>query len=353
MKEKNEELQRRNASLECEVKELKKRINKHYPSLTHEKCLALGTSLMRNFDKKKLEITERAKVSDLAKEAEALGVKENIYVNLRTDLMFENIEAIWAEIRQGDSKYLVSCIYRPPSATKEDYERVVDMFKSARMTEYPIISLGNLKFDYVMNETLSTNPIYYIETTYQMRQLIDQPTRVDDKTSSILDVILTLHPELHRKSVVLKYTLSDHNLIYTHIEFKDTKSPAADHNTVRFRVEIFAHDLLSCDILNGSQDEDEILWEQWKSTYTEICDKLAPMKSLRLKNRSNPWITHDIIKLMYQRDNVHAKAIQKNDPLLWQNYRKLRNKVTCVIKERKDVYFSDINVLCRNNPKRM
>ena len=77
------------------------------------------------------------------------------------------------------------------------------------------------------------------------------------------------------------------------------------------------------------------------------------MKSLKLKNRSNQWITHDIIKLMYQRDSVHAKAIQKNDPLLWQNYRQLRNKVTCVIKERKNAYFSDINVLCRNDPKIM
>ena len=43
------------------------------------------------------------------------------------------------------------------------------MFGSARMTEFPVISSGDLNFDYVMNETLSTNPIYYIETAYEMR----------------------------------------------------------------------------------------------------------------------------------------------------------------------------------------
>ena len=191
-----------------------------------------------------------------------------------------------------------------------------------------------------------------------MHQLIDQSTQVDDKTSFILD-FLTSRPELHCKSEVLKYTLSDHFLIYTHIEFKGTKSPTADHNAVRFRdmknfdADIFAHDLMSCGIRNGSQDEGEISWEQWKLAYTEICDKHAPRKSLRLKKRSNPWITHDIIKLMYQRDNVHANAIQKSDPLLWQQYRELRNKVTCVIKVRKNAYFSDMNVLCRDDPKRM
>ena len=69
-----------------------------------------------------------------------------------------------------------------------------------------------------------------------MHQLIDQPTRVDDKTSSVLDVILTSHPALHRKSAVLKFTLNDHYLIYTHMEFENTKPSAVDHNTVKFRV---------------------------------------------------------------------------------------------------------------------
>ena len=104
---------------------------------------------------------------------------------------------------------------------------VVDMFECARMTEPSVIYLGDLNFDHILNETLSTNPIHYIETAYDMHQLIDQPTRVDDKTSSVLDVILTPHPALHRKSAVLKYTLSDQYLIYTHMEFY--------HNTVKFR----------------------------------------------------------------------------------------------------------------------
>ena len=64
-----------------------------------------------------------------------------------------------------------------------------------------------------------------------MHQSIDQPTRVDNKTYPVLDVILASHPTLHRKSAVLKYTLNDDYLIYTHIEFEDTKLSVADHNT--------------------------------------------------------------------------------------------------------------------------
>ena len=103
--------------------------------------------------------------------------------------MFENIDAIWVEIRQGDTKYLVSCIYRPSSATPEYYEIIVDMFECDRMTKHPVISLSHRNFNYIVDETFSTNQIHYIETAYYMHQLIDQPTRVDDKTPSVLDVI--------------------------------------------------------------------------------------------------------------------------------------------------------------------
>ena len=97
------------------------------------------------------------------------------------------------------------------------------MFECPRMTEHPVISLGDINFNYILDETLSIDPISYIETAYDMHQLIDQPTRVDDKTSSVLDVILTSHPSLHPKSAVLQYTLSHHYLIYTHMEFENAK----------------------------------------------------------------------------------------------------------------------------------
>ena len=132
-----------------------------------------------------------------------------------------------------------------------------------------------------------------------MHQLIDQPTRVDDKTSSVLDVILTSHHALHRKSAVLQYTLSDHYLIYTHMEFENTEPSVVDHNTVKFRdmknfdMESFYNDLISCDILDGSHDNDDISLERLKLAYTNICDKHAPMKSLRLKKKiksmDDPW----------------------------------------------------------------
>ena len=52
------------------------------------------------------------------------------------------------------------------------------------------------------------------------------------------------------------------------MEFENTKPSVVDHNTVKFRdmknfhMESFSNDLISCDILNGSQDNDDVSWER-------------------------------------------------------------------------------------------
>ncbi len=69
-------------------------------------------------------------------------------------------------------------------------------------------------------------------------------------------------------------------------------------------------------------------WSLWYSTFIELCDKYAPIKEIRVKDRNNPWVTSDIIKLMYERDHVHKKAVKTGDSLLFEHYKVLRNKVT-------------------------
>ena len=121
------------------------------------------------------------------------------------------------------------------------------------------------------------------------------------------------------------YTLSEHYLIFTHMKFGNTKPSVADHNTLKFRdmknfdMESFSNDLSSCDILNGSQDNDDITWEMWKLAYTDICDKHVPMKSLRLKKWSNPWMTHDI-KSLCMSATMYTPRLHKS---MIQNYGKI------------------------------
>jgi hypothetical protein len=98
-------------------------------------------------------------------------------------------------------------------------------------------------------------------------------------------------------------------------------------------------------------------WEIWKSNFLQISDKYAPFTNKRLKNRSNPWITPDIIKLIYRREYLHKKALkatnenEKNS--YWSDYKKTRNLVTKTIREAKLEFYSNATNKCYNNSRKL
>ena len=149
-----------------------------------------------------------------------------------------------------------------------------------------------------------------------------------------------------------------HYLIYTEFTFKKINPKKPVHNTVKFRdmkqfnPDIFINDLNNYEVLNGSLCDQDISWDEWKVKFNEICNKHAPIKVARLKKRSNPWITPDVVKLMYKRDHVHAKAVRTKNDILFDQYRSLRNYVTKIIKENKQKYYNEINSLSASDPKK-
>ena len=51
------------------------------------------------------------------------------------------------------------------------------MIEKASNKELDMILLGDLNYDYEVNESLHTNAIHYIEALYEMSQLITEKTR--------------------------------------------------------------------------------------------------------------------------------------------------------------------------------
>ena len=98
------------------------------------------------------------------------------------------------------------------------------MIEKATVNGQDCILLGDFNYDYDINESPRKNPIHCIESLYGMTQLITDKTRVMECLETLLDVILTKNPELHRVSSVVKKILSDHYMIYTELIFpKNTK----------------------------------------------------------------------------------------------------------------------------------
>ena len=126
-----------------------------------------------------------------------------------------NIEAIWVTIKLPNSAPFNICsFYRPPSASDDYYNNMLNNFKLA-LSENEVIILGDFNFDYVIDETLSTNPAHHIELLLNCSQLITNYTRSTSSSKSTIDHIYTSMPELHVSSGVIPCSISDHDIIYT------------------------------------------------------------------------------------------------------------------------------------------
>ena len=88
-------------------------------------------------------------------------------------------------------------------------------------------------------ETNYSSPLYltkkYVEFlhTYGLTQIIEEPTRITDKTSTLIDHILVNTPTKITQSGVLSKALSDHDVIYCTRKHQVPKT--GKHNTITLR----------------------------------------------------------------------------------------------------------------------
>ena len=285
-----------------------------------------------------------------------LFIKQSISYNVLHDVN-NCVESVWIKVTVNSQNFGIGCAYRPPSADNTYYNAMLDQIEQVKCATAGMILMGDLNFNYTVNEK-PTCPVRYIEAAYELTQLVNKPTRITESSSSLLDVILTSVPENHEVTDVLSVALSDHYLVWTVLK-TCFRSANGTHNTVTYRDfsnfndQNFINELATSPVINKTITVDAFVsdWNVFKSTFNSISNKHAPMVTRRHKQRFNPWITNDIVKLMYQRDHTKKKLDKLKTTEIATEYRKLRNKVTQMIRLAKRTYFDTELSKVATNPK--
>ena len=66
-------------------------------------------------------------------------------------------------------------------------------------------------------------------------------------------------------------------------------------------------------------------WSTFHGLFAGVIDKVAPMKKVRLKQRSEPWITHEILELIKKRDKVLLEFKRSNQKSSYEQFCKITN----------------------------
>ena len=247
-----------------------------------------------------------------------------------------DIESLWVEMKSPDgTSYLLCSMYRPPSASHDYYDKMIENIDLVSMLNKEIVIFRDLNFNYKLDESLSSNPVHLIENLFQLSQIVTEPTRKTLTSSTLLDVILTSVPEKHLESRVLTTAFSHHYSIFTVIDMIKQCGKNWDHKCIWFRdfkhfdEQAFVNDILHSETLENVMSQTDVLkgWYMWQNKFLKVSNKHAPIVERRLKSRNNPWITPNIVTLMYRRDFLHKRAVILKDESAWEEYKNMRNKL--------------------------
>ena len=267
-----------------------------------------------------------------------------------------DVEAVFIVINEK-APVIIGSLYRPPNVPTAYMDSLLDCIEELNLNYDNMILLGDLNCDYFKRDSQNMNIFTFLESAYKMSQLVTAPTRVTINTSTLIDVILSNMPESHILTEILHTSFSDHYMTYTILKCHTT--PKHQHKFVTYRdykefnPDAFLMDvykLVQCSATKSSLSDK---WDFFKSGFLRISNEHGPVKKRRLKNRFCPWITPQIVKLMYSRDHKHKLARTTNDAANWAEYKRLRNCVTAQIKEAKKNYFKFEFMKTMGKPKKL
>ena len=241
--------------------------------------------------------------------------------------------------KPGRKKTIMGLIYRPPSIKIDHFIARMNNTMSRLSTNHnlsqtDVVVLG----DFNVNFTVTQNPMRTLLSTtmsdYGLRQTINRPMRVTNRSSSLIDLFFTnIQQALLNASGVIQVSISDHMPVYISKKAQRQKHPKkviASRRYGGYTKEAFGKILLNNpgwkEFWSVRQDSNK-LWLVFSEIVQASIDVLCPIRNIVLRVDQLPWIDKDLRKSIEAEDKQYVKAqlIKSKDEC--DVYRNLKSSV--------------------------
>ena len=274
----------------------------------------------------------------------AIYVREGLHSQNRPDLISGNIEAVCIEVLVKNNKCLVSGFYRPPNTDINYWDMIETSFDN--MSNSPIqelIILGDFNCDV---SATRVNKITHLASSYNLTQMIDEPTHFTEHSSSIIDLVLVNKPEnvlysgvsspfipdlvrYHCPTVLyLKHRKIVRKTFQRHIWLYDRGDYAMYRNKLNS---------IDWDSILSNNDINKCA-EQFSDSIMQAARESIPNKIVTIRPSEPSWINSSIKRNIRQRKRLYRKAKRINTNLIWERFKHKRNEVNSMIKTAKLQY---------------
>lgn len=267
----------------------------------------------------------------------------------------DGVEDIWLNVQcRKLPSIIIGSIYRHPHSSNSTFDYLLDVFRSVCIRNKPIFILGDLNDDLLTpNSKLSK-----ILKTTKLCQLINNPTRITPRSSTLLDVIITNKTSMVISSDVTPCEIADHELISVHVNIR---KPKRQPEIKTFRsLKHYSQDMFCNSILDNVPNLNIILEtddvnrqvEVFNNVFNTCLNECAPVVTKEIRRPYAPWITDDIHSAMDVRNDLQ-KRLKKDryNILLQDEYKREKKRVKSLIHNSKSNYTKEKIHNCKGNTK--
>ena len=245
-------------------------------------------------------------------------IHENINFEILFQCCYDFMECMCIKIIFPRVTYVCLNIYRPPNADiKQFFIHFEDILSSLYIAYDNMLCIGDLNIDLLNINSSIFNDLEHIVSTFNLKQIITEPTRITNTNMSLLDPIFCNFENII-ESGVIHTNISDHSPVF--VKFSLNHDSISSPVSFKYRV------LKKINIDNFQRDLESLPWAGVFDVYhidekikfvsdliLLLFDTHAPIKTFR-KNKNykyTPWIT-DNIKLMIKLRHKALKSFKKS-----------------------------------------
>lgn len=267
------------------------------------------------------------------------------------------LEQLWLKLRINKLGIAVGIIYKPPLISSTCFTELESVLSNVYPESDNVILMGDFNVDFLY-PTTSTSNLKSILNSFNLVQIVDQPTRVTDTSASLIDIICISNnlKVLHCDTLDL-LNMSDHRMVFCEVNITTSKPQP---KSVPFR------NFKNFDLNEFSNDANLIEWNR-VGNITNINDKVtflnnaitllfdihAPVENTIINKKKCPYITDNIKFMIKLKDKAYRRYLKSKNATHYDYYKDLRNYVTQAIRHEKIAYFKFQLNANKNNPKKL
>jgi len=219
-----------------------------------------------------------------------------------------------------------------------------------------LILLGDFNIN-ILSDSHSSNTFKSTLSALQISCLNFLPTRITDHCESLLDLILTNNPTVHKKTVTYYEDLSDHFIISTFLSLNPNRQPKTLVHKRSFKN--FSSDTFFdyCKYLPFHLISDIEALDDKVSFLTDLISSalniFAPFKTFRIRGPKKPWLTKTLLQAISHKNALFKSARDSSSPLLWITYKQIRNLTNQLVKKAKSLYYNSRLRMASGSPKKL